>query len=176
MHLLLGINPSAPVAPASLVPLITAGYTLPLATNVLVTVLIVLRIWYLSPARNPQLRGISTRSRTARRAIDIMVESGALYMVTQIIFVVLFAVRHPAQAIIAVVAVQIYVSFFRLFSSIRSEPGTGHCAYSHHNPRYLWHPRCLLYPEGHWYVMGLSAACSNRLFLQYNHRHHSPCQ
>ncbi|KAI9452642.1 hypothetical protein BJY52DRAFT_1124203 [Lactarius psammicola] len=108
VHLLLGINPSAPVAPASLVPIITAGYVLTLVTNVLVTVLIVLRIWYLSPARNPQLRGISTPSRTSRHAIDIMVESGVLYVVTQIIFVVLFAIRHPAQAIIAVIAVQIY--------------------------------------------------------------------
>lgn len=119
IRLLLGIDPSAPVAPVSLVPLVTAGYSLPLATNVMVTVLIVLRIWHRSPGGNPHLRGIAPRSRTVRHAIDSMVESGALYMVTQIIFVVLFAVQHPAQAIIAVVAVQIYVSFsHRLFSSI----------------------------------------------------------
>ncbi|KAH8985665.1 hypothetical protein EDB92DRAFT_2026958 [Lactarius akahatsu] len=94
VHLLLGFNPSAPVAPVSFVPLAVAGYALPLATNVLVTVLIVLRIWYFSPAKNTQLRGTSTPSRT--------------YMVTQIIFVVLVVVRHPAQAVIADIAVQIY--------------------------------------------------------------------
>jgi hypothetical protein len=116
---LLSADPSAPLAPASIVPLLTAGYVLPLVTNVLVTVLIVLRIWYLSPAGNQQLRGISTPSRIARRATDSLVESGALYMVTQIIFVVLFVIGHPAQAIIAVIAVQIYVSLsHRLFSSI----------------------------------------------------------
>lgn len=108
VYLLLSIDPSAPVAPEQLVPLATAGYSLPLATNVLVTVLIVLRIWYISPASDPNIRGISTPSRIARRAIDIVVESGALYMVTQIIFVALFVTRHPAQAIIGVIAVQIY--------------------------------------------------------------------
>lgn len=41
--------------------------------------------------------------------IKIIVESGALYLVTQLIFVVLFAIKHPAQAIVAVMAVQIYV-------------------------------------------------------------------
>ena len=39
----------------------------------------------------------------------IVSESGALYLVTQLIFVVLFAIRHPAQAIMGVVSVQIYV-------------------------------------------------------------------
>jgi len=55
-----------------------------------VTALIVQRIWYLSPAGNQQLRGIPTPSRTARRAPDTLVESGALYLVTQIILVVLY--------------------------------------------------------------------------------------
>ncbi|KAI0292629.1 hypothetical protein B0F90DRAFT_1645372 [Multifurca ochricompacta] len=107
-HRLLGINPTAPIAPNSLVPLATAGYSLPLVTNVLVTLLIVSRIWYLSPMSNPNLRGIPPPSRTARHVIDIVVESGALYLVTQAIFVGLFAAKHPAQAIIAVIAVQIY--------------------------------------------------------------------
>ena len=40
-------------------------------------------------------------------------------MITQIIFVVLFVTEHPAQGIIAVIAVQIYVSVsYRLFLSI----------------------------------------------------------
>ncbi|KAI0296488.1 hypothetical protein B0F90DRAFT_1819923 [Multifurca ochricompacta] len=107
-HLLLGINPSAPVAPVALVPLATAGYALPLATNAIVTLLIAFRIWYLSPESHPSLRGLHPPSRTARHVIAIVVESGFLYLITQILFVALFAAKHPAQAIIAVIAVQIY--------------------------------------------------------------------
>ena len=51
----------------------------------------------------------SARS-TGRTAVAIVVESGLLYLVTQVVFVVLFALGHPAQAILAVIAVQIYVS------------------------------------------------------------------
>lgn len=49
---------------------------------------------------------------TARRAVAIIVESGALYLAAQLAYVVLFALGHPAEAIIAVIAVQIYVSTF----------------------------------------------------------------
>jgi len=38
----------------------------------------------------------------------IVSESGALYLVTQLIFVVLFSMGHPAQAIMGVVSVQVY--------------------------------------------------------------------
>ncbi|KAI0922509.1 hypothetical protein AcV5_009462 [Taiwanofungus camphoratus] len=109
MHLLLTLNPSAPVAPASIVPLGTAGYALPLCTNVLVTSLIVGRIWF-SPRHASALMGSEKRAvrLTMPDVIKIIVESGALYLVTQLIFVVLFAIKHPAQAIVAVMAVQIY--------------------------------------------------------------------
>jgi hypothetical protein len=46
---------------------------------------------------------------TSRPAIDIVVESGMVYLAVQLVFVVLFAIRHPAQGIVAVIAVQIYV-------------------------------------------------------------------
>lgn len=107
MHLLLTVDPSAPVAPAAIVPLGTAGYALPLCTNVLVTALIVGRIWYASRSASAH---IASGQRTSRHAMNILIESGALYLVTQLIFVVLFALKHPAQAIVAVMAVQIYVS------------------------------------------------------------------
>ncbi|KAI0922507.1 hypothetical protein AcW1_002873 [Taiwanofungus camphoratus] len=105
MHLLLTVDPSAPVAPAAIVPLGTAGYALPLCTNVLVTALIVGRIWYASRSASAH---IASGQRTSRHAMNILIESGALYLVTQLIFVVLFALKHPAQAIVAVMAVQIY--------------------------------------------------------------------
>ncbi|EMD39639.1 hypothetical protein CERSUDRAFT_81022 [Gelatoporia subvermispora B] len=107
VHLVVAVAPTAPVAPAALVPLGTAGYALPLCTNVMVTSLIVGRIWWTSrgAAKNAALR--STIS-TTRKAMNIVVESGALYLVAQLILVVLFALGHPAQAIVAVMAVQIY--------------------------------------------------------------------
>ncbi|KAI0302492.1 hypothetical protein BC826DRAFT_965837 [Russula brevipes] len=87
-----------------------AGFILPLCTNLLVTTLIVARIWYLSPSKADDLHGTGRRipTGTGRAAIDIVVESGMLYLAAQLVFVVLFAIKHPAQAIIAAMAVQIY--------------------------------------------------------------------
>ncbi|KAI9510099.1 hypothetical protein F5148DRAFT_1339486 [Russula earlei] len=92
IHLLLRIDPTSPIAPPSLVPLGLASFVLPLCTNVLVTVLIAGR--YLVPL--------------PKAAIDIVIESGMLYLVVQLIFVILFAIRHPAQGVVGVIAVQIY--------------------------------------------------------------------
>lgn len=110
-HLLLTIDPTAPVPPAALVPLGLAGYALPLATNFMTTTLIAGRLY--ASAHNAEKRVgafMSGTMRAAQRAVEIIVESGALYLATQAVFVVLFAIGHPAQAILAVVAVQIYVS------------------------------------------------------------------
>ena len=114
-HFVLSLTPTAPVPPAAIVPLGTAGYVLPLATNAMATVLIVVRLWL--TARGAEQR-VGTRMRgtvrAAQRAVAIIVESGLLYLVTQLVFVVLFALGHPAQAILAVVAVQVYVSSLKL--------------------------------------------------------------
>lgn len=91
--------------PVSLVPLGIATYALPLCTNVIITALIVGRIWY----HTYRSSEIVTSNDSVRRAMIIISESGALYLVTQLIFVVTFAMKHPAQAIMAVIAVQIYV-------------------------------------------------------------------
>ncbi|TFK92332.1 hypothetical protein K466DRAFT_236142 [Polyporus arcularius HHB13444] len=108
-HWILTLSPTSPVPPAAIVPLGTAGYVLPLATNVMATALIVTKLWL--TARSAEQR-IGTRmqgtARAAERAVAIIVESGVLYLATQLVFVVLFALGHPAQAILAVVAVQIY--------------------------------------------------------------------
>ena len=97
------------MAPTSLVPLGTASFTLPLITNVIVTTLIVLRIWYLSPRKARDMHGAWFPIGTGRAVIDIVVESGMLYLAVQLAWVILFATRHPAQGIAGVVAVQIYV-------------------------------------------------------------------
>jgi len=52
----------------------------------------------------------------SHRAMMLIIESGALYLATQFIFVIVFAIGHPAENIMAVIAVQIYVS------AIRSQP------------------------------------------------------
>jgi hypothetical protein len=46
------------------------------------------------------------------RMIEIIIESGALYVFIQIIFVVLFLAQNPAQNIVVAAAVQIYVRIF----------------------------------------------------------------
>lgn len=108
LSLLLRINPNSPIAPPSLVPLGLAAFTLPLGTNVIVTTLISLRIWYLSPRKAHNMRSARFPTGTGQAAIDIVVESGMLYLAVQLIFVILFAIRHPAQGIVGVIAVQIY--------------------------------------------------------------------
>ena len=120
-HLLLTMDPTAPVPPAALVPLGLAGYALPLATNFMATTLIAGRLY--ASAHNAEKRVgalMSGTMRAAQRAVEIMVESGALYLVTQVVFVVLFAIGHPAQAILAVVAVQIYVSILHVARPFKS--------------------------------------------------------
>jgi hypothetical protein len=103
------INPRATVVPQYLVSLGVAGYVLPLCSNVIITALISVRIWYLSPRRPRDVPGTRFPTDTGRAAIDIVVESGMLYLAVQLVFVVLFALRHPAQDIAGLMAVQIYV-------------------------------------------------------------------
>ncbi|KAI0355982.1 hypothetical protein OH77DRAFT_1495782 [Trametes cingulata] len=109
VHLVVTLDPNAPVAPAALVPLGLAGYALPLATNVLTTALIVARLWHTAKAAEERCRGrMAGTVRAAQHAVAIIVESGLLYLAAQLVLVVLFALGHPAQAIVAVMAVQIY--------------------------------------------------------------------
>jgi hypothetical protein len=56
-----------------------------------------------------EIRDADMPTKTGRAAIDIIIESGMLYLAVQLVFVILFAIRHPAQAILARIAVQVYV-------------------------------------------------------------------
>jgi hypothetical protein len=109
LDFLLHINPNSPIAPPSLVPLGLAAFSLPLGTNVIVTALIVTRIWSLTPRNVRNMGSAQFAAGTSRAAIDIVVESGMLYLAVQLVFVILFSIRHPAQGIVGVIAVQIYV-------------------------------------------------------------------
>ncbi|KAJ6517139.1 hypothetical protein DFH09DRAFT_1195514 [Mycena vulgaris] len=104
--LVLSINPTAPIAPAAIVPVGTAGFSLSLCLNFIVSALIVGRIWQIS--RQNRIQGVSHSDSTIQRAIGIIVESGLLFLVAQFVFVVLFAIAHPAQAVVEPVATQIY--------------------------------------------------------------------
>ena len=98
---------SAPMALTALVPTGIATYVLPLCTNAMLTALIAGRIWY-------QTCGFSearSSSDSVQRAMIVILESGAVYLVTQLIFTVVYAIRHPAQGIVSVIAVQIYVRY-----------------------------------------------------------------
>lgn len=105
-HLVLTTNPTSPAPPPAVVPLGLAGYILPMCTNAMVTFLIVFKIWHSS-------RGLPGTSEfvgrgAARQAMGLMVESGLLYLLAQLVYVVLFALKLPAVDIAAVMAVQIY--------------------------------------------------------------------
>ena len=91
------------------VPLCLASFSLPLGTSVIVTTLIATRIWYLSPRKARNMRSAQFPTRTGQATIDIVVESGMLYLAVQLILVILFAISHPAQSIVGAIAVQIYV-------------------------------------------------------------------
>ena len=106
------------MAPPSLVPLGLAAFALPLGTNLIVTTLIAGRIWYLSPRKTRNSPHFL--STTGKAAIDIVVESGMLYLAVQLIFVILFAIGHPAQGIVGVIAVQIYVRIPHLWKTENS--------------------------------------------------------
>ncbi|KAI6042535.1 hypothetical protein EDC04DRAFT_2878478 [Pisolithus marmoratus] len=105
-HLVLTINPTSPAPPPAIVPLGLAGYILPMCTNAIVTSLIVYKIWDTSRGLpgSPEFIGQGA----ARHAIGLIIESGLLYFLAQLVYVVLFALQHPAVAIIALMAVQIY--------------------------------------------------------------------
>ncbi|GJE85447.1 hypothetical protein PsYK624_015260 [Phanerochaete sordida] len=89
----------------SIVPLALASFILPLCTNVMVTGLIIGRIWWMS--KDTALYELPTRS-TTRAAISVMIESGALYFIVQLIFVVIFGINHPAEVIMILIATQTY--------------------------------------------------------------------
>ncbi|PCH44320.1 hypothetical protein WOLCODRAFT_77006 [Wolfiporia cocos MD-104 SS10] len=103
-HLVLIFSPTTPSPPAVLVPLPLAGYILSLCTNVMVTALIVGRLWY----THLLVRGFAYETRVVPQATVIVVESGLLYLLIQLVYVILFAIQHPAEQLIGIMAVQIY--------------------------------------------------------------------
>ncbi|EKM58160.1 uncharacterized protein PHACADRAFT_252245 [Phanerochaete carnosa HHB-10118-sp] len=90
----------------SIVPLGLASFVLPLCTNVIVTSLMVGRIWYMSRG-TAELYKVAGSSAT-RKAIHVMVESGMLYFAVQLVFVVVYGLNLPSDVIMIAIAVQTY--------------------------------------------------------------------
>lgn len=132
------LDPSAPIAPPSLVPLGTAGFAIPLGFNIIVTSLIVGRIWWYGRRvgrilYEKQVSGVNGMSHL-RSVMSMIIESGALYLAVQMVFLTLFAMNHPAQGVIVPIAVQIYVRTSRQISSVSRvdlTEFTGHRSNSH---------------------------------------------
>jgi len=115
-HFVISVTPTSPAPSHAIVPLGLAGYSLPLCTNVLVTALIVYRIWSTSSTLPNTAQFVAQGA--SRRAMMLIIESGVLYLLAQLVYVVLFALEHPAQAIAGLIAVQIYVRILPLAPSL----------------------------------------------------------
>ncbi|GJE85481.1 hypothetical protein PsYK624_015600 [Phanerochaete sordida] len=89
-----------PKASAAIMPLGRAAYILPLCTNVLTTGLILVRLWWVS-------RAVGTASMT-RKAMHVVVESGLLYFLVQLVFVVVFCARSDSAMLMIAIVVQVY--------------------------------------------------------------------
>ncbi|KAJ7806425.1 hypothetical protein B0H14DRAFT_2304381, partial [Mycena olivaceomarginata] len=107
--LVLSIAPTAPQAPADIVPFGDASFAMSLILNFISSSLIVGRVWWLARRHDvPGVPGLSRSRRIIRQATGVIVESGLLFLATQFVFVILFAIAHPAQALVEPLAVQIY--------------------------------------------------------------------
>ncbi|GJE85483.1 hypothetical protein PsYK624_015620 [Phanerochaete sordida] len=84
----------------TVIPLARASFVLPLCTNVITTALILSRIWWVG-------RAVGSRS-TTRRAIHVIIESGALYFLVQLILVILYGIHSGGATIMISIAVQVY--------------------------------------------------------------------
>ncbi|KAJ7822818.1 hypothetical protein B0H14DRAFT_2294185, partial [Mycena olivaceomarginata] len=104
--LVLSIDPTAPQAPADIVPFGDASFAMSLILNFASSSLIVGRMWFLG--REKDVPGVPGRSRSRLQAPGVIIESGLLFLATQFVFVILFAIAHPAQALVEPLAVQIY--------------------------------------------------------------------
>ena len=108
----------------------------------MVTGLIIYAIWNTvqSPARESNTI-LPTTTHLLWSVTAVLVESGVLYLVVQLVFVVLTALNHPAQETVAMMAVQIYVSqqsaldlSIRMHFLLTSCETPGNCTYVDSNP------------------------------------------
>ena len=107
-----------------------ASFVLPLCTNVITTALILSRIWWVSRA----IGGSST----TRRAIHVIIESGSLYFLVQIMLVILYGIQSGGATIMISIAVQTYVCPLYLLNREVLSFGAGHRVDAHNHTRLSW--------------------------------------
>ncbi|KAK6995783.1 hypothetical protein R3P38DRAFT_3223244 [Favolaschia claudopus] len=83
---LCSVDPTAPQAPANIVPFGDASFAMSLILNFASSALIVARIWWLS--RYDDIVGVTRRTGIVRKATGIIIESGLLFLITQFVFVI----------------------------------------------------------------------------------------
>ncbi|KAF8183576.1 hypothetical protein K438DRAFT_1140423 [Mycena galopus ATCC 62051] len=105
--LVLSTSPNAPQAPAAIVPFGDASFAMSLILNFSSSMLIVGRLWWLARGGH-DAHGTRRSTRVIRQVTGGIIESGLLFLSTQAVFVTLFAIGHPAQALVEPMAVQIY--------------------------------------------------------------------
>lgn len=118
MIIAIGLDHLQPSSPP-LVKIGTAVLVLPLFTNVFVTFLIVGRIVSIASSthgqcpkkksRSVRTTGHSSADGLVWHAASIVVESGLMYLVAQLVLVVLFSLENPAYKILGCLVIQIYV-------------------------------------------------------------------
>ncbi|EKM58139.1 uncharacterized protein PHACADRAFT_252212, partial [Phanerochaete carnosa HHB-10118-sp] len=92
-------------------PLGLANFSLPFCINVRCTLLTVGRIWHM--LRTMQAYALSS----ARNVATIMLESGMLYSLAQLVLLTLYGIMmdHPGEKVTIPMAVRVYVSDVRRF-------------------------------------------------------------
>jgi hypothetical protein len=85
-----------------------------ISESVILTTLIVVRIWRLSTRNRRDVLGQNFPVGTGRIALAIIVESGVLYLSAQFAFCTLYVIGNPAHFILGGIALQIYVRICHL--------------------------------------------------------------
>ncbi|KAF8463551.1 hypothetical protein DFH94DRAFT_857376 [Russula ochroleuca] len=107
-HFLIHANKLAPIPPASIIRWNFVVFIVKVCSNLMVTVLIVVRVWKLSPHNRRDILGANLPTGIGWAAIVIAIESGVLYLVAQIVPLILYIIRHPAVALVSYMSVQVY--------------------------------------------------------------------
>ena len=115
----IGLFASAPansaIIPKAILPLGSAAFGIPLIFNVMVSSLIVGRILYKGRQASQGLR-LTNATAPSRNyvtfAAGIIVESGAIYLVTQLTLTTLFMLHNNGQVLMSDISTQIYVRFY----------------------------------------------------------------
>jgi len=104
---LMSTGPSA-YAPPAVIPLGDLAFCLPLGFQILVTGLIVGKIWSISHSADSSRSVYSRGSSKTSNAMGVLIESGFLVLFVQILFVVYFTKESPVQSLLYSSAAQIY--------------------------------------------------------------------